>query len=102
MAPIQPPFRPSSLNTVERETVFNLETLLSGLYSKPSTATYPHVYIESDAVYAAPVISKRIVPTPDGRIRMIYVVAFDLAPMAGFNANGIWNHVLPMAEDLVP
>lgn len=101
MTPIASPYRPLGLNTVEKETVFNLETLMSGLYSKPSTASFPHTYIESDAVYSAPVMSKRIVPTPDGRVRMIYVISFEISPMAGFNSNGIWNHVYPMAQDLV-
>ena len=93
------PSRPVSLNTVERETVFNLETLTSGIFSRPTTAEFPHTYVESDAVYGAPVISKRIVQTPLNGMRMIYVVAFRIDPMAGFNANGIWNHVLPMSAD---
>ena len=100
MNPVTSPARPLSLDTVENETVYNLETLMSALYSKPSTATHPHTYIESEAVYPAPIISKRIVPTPDGRVRMIYVVCFEIDPMAGFSANGIWNHVYPMAQDL--
>jgi hypothetical protein len=100
MTPITGTFRPNSLNTVERETVFNLETLFSAIYSKPPTTTYPHVYEESQAVYAASVMTKRQIPTPDGRMRVIYTIAFQVDPMMGFNANGVWNHVLPMAQDL--
>ena len=93
------PSRPLSLNTVEKETVFNLETLSSAIYSRPTTIEYPHTYLESDAVYGASVLSKRIVPTPANGMRLIYFVAFQINPMAGFNANGIWNHVLPMSAD---
>ena len=101
MTPITGTYRPLSLDTIEKETIFNLETLMSGIYSQSSTALYPHSYIESQAVYAAPIISKRVVPTPENGMRMIYTVAFQIDPMAGFNANGIWNHVLPMAQDLI-
>ena len=93
------PSRPLSLDTVEKETVFNLETLSSGIYSRPTTIEYPHTYLESDAVYGASVISKRIVPTPVNGMRLIYFVAFQIDPMAGFNANGLWNHVRPMSAD---
>lgn len=101
MAPITGTYRPLGLDTIEKETIFNLETLMSGLYSKTATTSYPHSYVESDAVYGAPIVSKRIIPTPTNGLRLIYVIAFQLNPMAGFQANGIWNHVLPMAQDLV-
>ena len=95
------PQRPLSLNTIERETVFNLETMMASVYRQPGTTTYPQTYKESDAVYDAPVMSKRIIPCPDGKMRMIYTIAFQVDPMAGYNANGIWNHVLNIAPTLV-
>lgn len=98
---IQPPYLPGSLTTIERQTVFNLETIMSSLYRQPPTTTYPHEYVESQAAYSSSVMSKRIVPCPDGRMRMIYSIAFEISPMAGFNANGIWNHVLDIAPSLV-
>lgn len=101
MTPITGPYRPLSLDTIERETVFNLETMLSAIYSRPATTSYPHVYEESQAVYSAPIMSKRQVPTPDGKMRVIYTIAFQVDPMMGFGANGVWNHVLPIAADLV-
>lgn len=101
MTPITGTYRPLGLDTIEKETIFNLETLMSGLYSKAPNTSFPHNYIESPAVYGAPIVSKRIIPTPENGLRLIYVIAFELDPMAGFQANGVWNHVLPMAQDLV-
>ena len=98
---ITAPYLPLSLSTIERQTVFNLETMMSSMYKQPGTTTFPQMYKESDAVYEAPIISKRIIPTPNGQMRMIYTIAFQIDPMAGFNANGIWNHVLNIAPDLV-
>ena len=98
---ITSPYLPLSLSSIERQTVFNLETIMAAIYKQPGTTTFPQTYKESDAVYEAPVTSKRQVPCPDGKMRLIYTIAFEIDPMAGFNANGIWNHVLNIAPDLV-
>lgn len=94
------PFYDPSIATVEQQTVFNLEAIIKGVYEKPSSLLYPHSFTEAESVYAMPVISKRVIPTPSNGVRMIYVVAFQILPGAGFNSNGIWKHVLPMSEDL--
>lgn len=94
------PFYPQGLTSVESQTVLNLEALTKGIYEGPSTVQYPHSFTEAESVYATPVISKRIVPTPDNGVRMIYVVAFQIMPGSGFDASGIWNHVVPMSPNL--
>lgn len=101
MVPVTGPYRPLSLDTVEKETVFNLECLIKAIYESPPTAQFPHAFTEAESVYSAPVIQKRIVPTPDGKTRMIYSIAFDISPGHGFDAAGIWNHIRPMAPNLV-
>jgi hypothetical protein len=93
-------YYPQSLTTVEAQTVLNLEALMKGIYEQPGTVQYPHAFTEAESVYETPVISKRIVPTPSNGVRMIYVVAFQIMPGAGFDASGIWNHVIPMAPNL--
>lgn len=93
------PMYPQSLNMLERQTVFNIEALKSSIYTHPSTNQFPHMFTEAEAVYAMPVIAKREIWTPDNGMRLIYQIAFPIAAMNGYAANGIWNHILPMAPD---
>ena len=95
------PYYPSATTLVEQQTIFNLECLLKGIYSQPNNLNYPHSFIETAATYAAPIIQKRTVPTPENGMRMIYQVAFLIRPGAGFDATGIWNHALALSGDLV-
>ena len=99
MTPITGTYRPQHLPTIERETVFNLETLIKGVYSSPATAQFPHSFTEAASVYASPLIQKRIVPTPTDGMRLIYQISFLISPGAGWDASGIWNHVQPMADN---
>ena len=98
---IQAPYIPLDLNTVERKIVFDYYTLKSALYSKPIANNFPHFFVESDASYSAPIMTDRIVQTPNFGMRLIVTMAIPISPMYGFNANGIWNHALPMAQDLI-
>lgn len=101
MAPITGTWLPNSLINVERATCFNLETLFTGIYSAPPTAQFPHSFTKAEALYGQPIMTKEIVVTPQDGVRLIYTIAFKISPMQGFSANGIWNHVLPIAPDLV-
>lgn len=98
---IQPPYLPLSLNTVERSIVFDYFTLKSALFSKPISNEFPHFYMESEASYSAPIMTDRIVQTPNHGMRLIIAMAIPINPMYGFNASGIWNFALPMAQDLI-
>ena len=95
------PYYPAAIDTVEKQTLFNLEALIKGIYSNPSTDTFPHSFVEGEAIYGAPVIQTRLVPTPQSGYRRIYQIAFKMAPGSGFDASGIWNYALPMSADLV-
>lgn len=99
MTPIVGTYRPQGLDTIEKETVFNLETLTKGIYSSPATVQYPHSFIEAASVYASPIIQKRIVPTPENGMRLIYQISFLISPGALWDAGGIWNHALPLANN---
>lgn len=99
MTPITGPYRPTSLTTVEKELMFLLETVIKGVYSSPDTAQFPHSFIEAASTYASPVIQKRIIPTPQNGMRAIYQISMPISPGAGWDASGIWNHALPMADN---
>ena len=92
---------PQSIDTIEKQTIYNLEALKAGIFTNPDTNLYPHNYTEAEAVYAMPVIAKREIWTPTHGMRLIYSVAFPIWAGNGFNANGVWNHALPMSLDLV-
>ena len=94
-------YLPQSLINTERTACFNLETLFAGIYSKVPTQSFPHHFTKAEALYGQPIMSKEIVVTPTDGVRLIYTIAFKISPMQGFSANGVWNHVLPMADDLV-
>lgn len=94
-------YYPTQMTLVEQQTVFNLECLLKGIYSQPNNLTYPHSFTETAATYAAPIIQKRTIPTPENGMRMIYQIAFLIRPGAGFDATGIWNHALALSGNLV-
>lgn len=94
------PFYDPSITTVEQQTIFNLEALMKGIYEQPTSVQYPHAFTEAESVYAMPVISKRVIPTPDNGVRMIYVVAFQILPGAGFNPGGVWKQSIPISGDL--
>ena len=95
------PYYPSAITSIEQQTIFNLECLRKGIYSQVDNLTYPHLFTETPATYAAPIIQSRTVPTPENGMRMIYTIAFLIRPGAGFDATGIWNHALPLSGNLV-
>lgn len=94
-------YLPLSLSTEERNFVFSYYAMKSALFSNPATNEYPHFYTESEAVYSAPIFTDRIVPTPNHGMRLVLTISLPISPMYGFNANGIWNHVFPVAPNLV-
>ena len=101
MQKIVAPYLPLSLTTVEREFVFNFLTLESALFSQADTNLFPHFYTENEANYKAPVYSHRLVQTPTDGKRIILNAAIRIDAMHGFNANGLWNHVLNTSPDLI-
>lgn len=98
---IQAPYIPNSLTTVEKRLVFDYYTLKSALYSVTETNLFPRTYIESEANYKAPIFNDRIVQTPTDGMRLIINASILIDPMYGFNANGIWNHALNTAPNLL-
>lgn len=101
MQHIQTPYIPNSLTTVERRFIFDFFTLNSALMSAPDTNLFSKQYTESEANYKAPVYSHRITTTPTDGTRIIISASLRIDPMYGFNANGIWNHVLDTSPDLI-
>lgn len=61
---------------------------------------YPKFFIESDNVYSRPVTSYRIRETPTDGHRLIIEISFPIDPLAGIQANGLWNHVYEIAPSV--
>ena len=52
-------------------------------------------------MFKSAVFADRIVKTPDDGMRLILQASILMSPRYGFNANGIWNHVLPTVQNLI-
>lgn len=94
-------YTPSTFNQVENRYIFDHLSLESALYAATATNQFPHFYNESEANYNAPVLAHRIVKTPQNGMRIITTASIPINPMYGFNANGIWNHVLQVSPDII-
>lgn len=101
MNPIQAPYIPLDLDTVEKRFVFDYFSLKSALFSQAADSIFPHFITESDAHWRTPIFSDRTVRTPDQGMRLILSASILINPMYGFNANGVWNHALNTAPNLI-
>lgn len=94
-------FTPATFDFTENRFVFDYFSLHSALYAAPPTNTYPHFFSESEAHYSAPILSHKIVKTPQDGLRLIITASIPILPMYGFNASGIWNFVTQVSPDIV-
>ena len=62
-----------------------------------SGVNYPKFFTEADNVYSRPVTSYRIRETPADGHRLIMEISVPIDPLAGIQANGLWNHVYEIA-----
>jgi hypothetical protein len=94
-------YTPESFSKVENRYIFDHLSLESALYAAAATNTFPHFYNESEANYNAPILFHKVIQTPSNGMRIITTASIPINPMYGFNANGIWNHVLQVSPDIV-
>lgn len=98
---VQSPFIPLDLDKVEKRFIFDYLSLKSALYSAENTNMFPHFFTESDSHYSAPIFNDRTVQTPEHGMRLILNASILIRPGYGFNANGVWHHVLETAPNLI-
>lgn len=61
---------------------------------------YPKFFTEASNVYSRPVTSYRIRETPTDGHRLIMEISVPIDPLAGIQANGLWNHVYEIAPTI--
>lgn len=93
----------SDFDSREQRLVFDFLALHCAIAKGSSDVTgtqYPKFFIEADNVYSRPVTSYRIRETPTDGHRLILEISFPIDPLAGIQANGLWNHVYEIAPNV--